>query len=158
MAFIASVSSDLTLKLWDSYKIINTPEIDSMSLVTQSLRSANAHEKDINCVRFSQNSKQIATSSQDRLIKLWNSDTLMLTMTLKGHKRGVWDVQFSPVDQQLASASGDCTIKVWNLQDGSILHNLEHNASVLRLNWLCFGLILLSGDANGIIKLWNPKK
>jgi len=57
MAFIASVSCDLTLKLWDSYKIINATEINSASIVTQSLRSVNAHEKDINCVRFSQNSK-----------------------------------------------------------------------------------------------------
>jgi len=45
----------------------------------------------MNCVRFSPNNKLIATSSQDRLIKLWD-ENLMNKMVLKGHKRGVWDI------------------------------------------------------------------
>jgi U3 small nucleolar RNA-associated protein 13 len=68
-------------------------------------------------------------------------------------------VQFSPVDKVLVSASGDCTLKVWSLLDGQIVHNLEgHTGSILKVTYLCFGLMLLSSDVNGVMKLWNVKK
>lgn len=67
-------------------------------------------------------------------------------MILKGHKRGVWDIAFSPVEKIMVSASGDRTIKLWNLVDGSCLNTLEgHASSVLKVNWLCFGVEIISG-------------
>lgn len=41
----------------------------------------------------------VATSSQDRTIKLWGLPGLTPGLTLRGHKRGVWGVTFSPVDK-----------------------------------------------------------
>lgn len=67
-------------------------------------------------------------------------------MILKGHKRGVWDISFSPVEKIMVSASGDRTIKLWNLADGTCLNTLEgHTSSVLKVNWLCFGVEIISG-------------
>jgi U3 small nucleolar RNA-associated protein 13 len=57
----------------------------------------------------------IASSSQDKTIKIWSSHDLLLQLTLTGHKKGVWDCAFSPVDKLLVSASGDKTVRVWNL-------------------------------------------
>ena len=51
-----------------------------------------AHAKYINCVRISPNDKMIATSSQDKQIKLWESKSLTLKGTLTGHRKGVWDI------------------------------------------------------------------
>ena len=73
------------------------------------------HQKYINVVKVSPNDKLIASSSQDKTIKIWTSNNLMMSMTLNGHKKGVWDITFSPVDKLLVSASGDKTLKVWNL-------------------------------------------
>ena len=75
-------------------------------------------------VRVSPNDKLIASSSQDKTIKIWNSSDLMLVQTLNGHKKGVWDCAFSPVDKLLVSASGDKTIKVWNLSNGTCIATL----------------------------------
>ena len=58
-----------------------------------------AHDKEINCVALSPNDALVATSSQDRTVKVWNLPHLTPGMTLRGHKRGVWSVVFSPVDQ-----------------------------------------------------------
>jgi WD40 repeat protein len=41
----------------------------------------------------------VATSSQDRTIKLWGLPGLTPGLTLRGHKRGVWGLTFSPVDK-----------------------------------------------------------
>ena len=57
----------------------------------------------------------IATSSQDKQIKLWDSKDLSLKATLTGHKKGVWDIQFNPAEQVIVSASGDNDLKIWNL-------------------------------------------
>ena len=57
-----------------------------------------AHQKFINAVRVAPNDKLIATSSQDKSIKLWEAASLSLKGTLSGHKKGVWDIQFSPTD------------------------------------------------------------
>jgi U3 small nucleolar RNA-associated protein 13 len=66
---IASVSNDNSLKLWDGIPKLKT-RTEGISLVkliveeiTQSKRSINAHEKDINVVKFSPNQKLLATSS-----------------------------------------------------------------------------------------------
>jgi U3 small nucleolar RNA-associated protein 13 len=72
----------------------------------------------------SPNDKLIASASQDKTIKIWNSQDLMLNQTLAGHKKGVWDCAFSPVDKMLVSASGDKTVKVWNLATGACLATL----------------------------------
>jgi U3 small nucleolar RNA-associated protein 13 len=69
-------------------------------------------------------------------------------MLLKGHKRGIWDIAFSPVEKVLASASGDNTIKLWNITDGTCIKTLEgHEAPVLKLDWLCYGLEIVSSES-----------
>lgn len=132
--------------------------------ISQALRTTIPHEKDINCVRFSPNDKLVASASQDRLIKvafsifsslksiclqIFEAETLKPTMILRGHKRGVWDISFSKFEKLLASASGDKTVKVWNLVDGSCIHTFEgHENAVLKVDWICYGLELVTGTPN----------
>lgn len=78
--------------------------------------------------------------------QVWDSVAFSAKFILKGHRRGVWDISFSPVEKILASGSGDSMIKIWNLVDGTCLNTLEgHNGSVLKINWICFGLEIVSG-------------
>lgn len=87
-----------------------------------------AHQKEINSVSVSPNDKLIATGSQDKTAKIWNTDGLQLLGVFRGHRRGVWCVRFSPIDQILLTTSADCTIKLWSLTD---LNCLKVNNSLL---------------------------
>eukprot|EP00331_Platyophrya_macrostoma_P020269 CAMPEP_0176467650 /NCGR_PEP_ID=MMETSP0127-20121128/38579_1 /TAXON_ID=938130 /ORGANISM="Platyophrya macrostoma, Strain WH" /LENGTH=477 /DNA_ID=CAMNT_0017860979 /DNA_START=597 /DNA_END=2027 /DNA_ORIENTATION=+ len=125
---VVSASVDKSIKIWDVQKIINSAirnESFEHRVISQALRTTIPHDKDINCVRFSPNDKLVASASQDRLIKIFDSETLKPVMILRGHKRGVWDISFSKYEKLLASASGDRTLKIWNLGDGSCTHTFE---------------------------------
>lgn len=117
LSFIVSGSQDTCLKLW---RISSTDDGDQENTLTVAY-TAVAHDKDINAVCVSPNDKLIATGSQDKVAKIWDSSDLKLLGVMRGHRRGLWTVQFSPSDQILASGSADGTIKLWSLTDFSCL-------------------------------------
>lgn len=142
-SFVVSASKDRTLKRWN---LPGVPELDklvdgSSPLSLKTVATVRAHEKDINVVSVAPNDSLVATGSQDKTVKLWQSSDLALKGTLTGHKRGVWDCQFSPYDRVIATASGDQTLKLWSLSDYSCLRTFQgHVASTLRVRFLTGGL------------------
>ncbi|KAJ8603123.1 hypothetical protein CTAYLR_004571 [Chrysophaeum taylorii] len=133
--WLVSASRDRTLKRWRT----ETAEASVL-----------AHEKDTNHVLVG---PVVVTSSLDRTLKLWDPKTLDLKVTLAGHRRGVWMAAFSPNEKTIASCSSDKTIKLWSLV-GSCLATLDgHEASVLSIVFV--GDQLVSGAADGVIKLWT---
>lgn len=152
-SFFASVSQDQCLKLWTLPKKFES-DLEQLNCVNTQL----AHDKDINCVSISPNDRFIATSSQDKTIKLWESTDLNLMGVFRGHKRGVWSVRFSPVDQVIVSSAADSTIRLWNINDMTCLKNFEgHESSVLRVEFVSNGMQLMSAGADGLLKLWTIK-
>ncbi len=62
---------------------------------------------------FSPNLKQIATSSTDKSIIMWNFRPSVRSYTLGCHEEPVLDLSFSSSGDILASASLDRTVKLW---------------------------------------------
>ncbi|CAO1348795.1 unnamed protein product [Diamesa hyperborea] len=155
-SFFASVSQDQCLKLWKLPKVIEGTAENPENL--NCINTQLAHEKDINCVCISPNDRYIATSSQDKTAKLWDSIDLKLMGVFRGHRRGVWSIRFSPVDQIVVTNAADCTIRLWNITDMTCLKSFEgHESSVLRAEFISNGMQLLSAGADGLMKLWNIK-
>lgn len=153
-AFCVTASVDKTLKRWNL--LGSTDWDDEEALELEATASVRGHEKDINILSVAPNDSLVASGSQDKTVKLWNSTDLSLRATLKGHRRGVWDCQFSPIDKVLATSSGDKTIKLWSLSDYSCVRTFQgHLSSVLRVRFLSTGLQLVSSGADGLVKLWT---
>ena len=57
----------------------------------------------------------MASASNDKTVRLWDSATGAVHRTLEGHLNGVFGVAFSPDGKLVASASWDRTVRLWDL-------------------------------------------
>src|SRR5262249_44671138 len=55
----------------------------------------------------------LASASEDRTVKIWETLTGQELLSLQGHEGVVWDVAFSRDGQRLTGVSVDGTVKVW---------------------------------------------
>jgi len=67
----------------------------------------------------------IASASDDKTIKLWCVDKLVMIKTLLGHNNSITSLSFSPDGKTLASGSSDCSLIVWNLENYSITEKIN---------------------------------
>jgi len=77
------------------------------------------------CAVFSPDSRRIASSSQDGIVKVWDAQTGEDLLSFQAHADHVRSVAFSPEGQRLATASWDGTAKVWDAQTGQLIHTLK---------------------------------
>ncbi|EGT54544.1 hypothetical protein CAEBREN_03074 [Caenorhabditis brenneri] len=168
--FLASVSSDCTIKLWSlgDYGKLKEAKIDTEKDFVEQLPKLScsstmvAHGKDVNCIDISESDALIATGGMDKLVKLWQVDThkmqLGIAGTLSGHRRGVGDVKFAKNSHKLASCSGDMTIKIWNVSEKTCLQTISgHTCAVFRVIFIRNDSQVMSADSAGIIKIWTIK-
>lgn len=112
----------------------------------------------INSVRFSPDSKTLASADLNPTIELWNIDSKKVIATLKGHSKWVVSIAFSPDGKTLVSGSEDKTIKFWNLETKKAIATLKgHTDSVITVAFSPDGKMLASGSADKTIKLWNAE-
>ncbi|KAF5118724.1 hypothetical protein DV495_001001 [Geotrichum candidum] len=148
--FIITGSNDLTIKRW------TIPRKDGE--VGKAAYTRKAHEKEINAIDVSPDNKLFTSSSQDRLVKVWDLQSGESIGVLKGHKRSVWSVKFSHFDKVIATGSGDKTVKLWSLNDFSCLKTFEgHTNSVLKVAFTTRGQQIVSAGGDGLVKVWNVK-
>lgn len=160
-AFAISGAGDKTIKRWkiDQEQLIATlTEKPNSPLRPTAERNIRAHEKDINHICVAPNDLVIATSSQDRTVKIWTARDLTLAGTLRGHKRGVMASAFSPINRSLITCSADRTLKMWSISDFTCLKTFQgHCASVLAVEFLPDASQVVSCGADGLLKLWTLK-
>ncbi|KAL2313842.1 U3 snoRNP-associated protein Utp13 [Schizosaccharomyces pombe] len=149
--FLASSSQDRTLKRFNLGSQLNKSDFSNRAVWT-----IKAHDRDVNAIQVSKDGRIIASASQDKTIKLWDSSTGEVVGVLRGHRRGVWACSFNPFSRQLASGSGDRTIRIWNVDTQQCVQTLEgHTGAILKLIYISQGTQVVSAAADGLVKVWS---
>jgi WD40 repeat protein len=142
---LASASAaDTTIKLWDIRT--ETPTLKKTLI---------GHSMNVQGLVFNHDGSILASASEDRTVKLWNTTTFELIETLTGHSSWVYDVSFNQDGRILASASEDRTVKLWNTTTFELINTYTgHTERVLRVMFNRDGL-LASASNDRKVKLWD---
>ncbi|KAJ8012283.1 hypothetical protein DPEC_G00067060 [Dallia pectoralis] len=138
---LATVSLDLSLKVWSSTK---------GSLITALLSPS-----PLNCVQFHPEGNLVAAGGWDGLVQVWDWLKGQVT-TLSGHQSAVRSLAFSPSSCQLCSGCLSGEVRLWSVPSATCVGNYQaHRGSTEVLTFLLAGTVLLSASSDYTVKLWS---
>jgi WD40 repeat protein len=114
---------------------------------------------------YSPDGKMLVASRSKRIngkdcdVRIWDSATGALEVTLQGHSAIVQSVAFTPDGRRLWTASEDRTIKLWDAGSGQQLRSFPVSQIPYLVAFSPDGMRLVAGfgrdDADGKIVLWD---
>jgi WD40 repeat protein len=106
-------------------------------------------------INFSPNSRTIAASDIDGIVRLWNVSDGKSLVKYSGHQEAIGDIQFNPNSQEIAT-TGASTIKFWTL-DRKLRRTIE-GFNAMTISFSPDGRTFVAVDKNGVMKFWNLAK
>uniref|UniRef100_A0A671NN32 Autophagy-related protein 16-1-like n=1 Tax=Sinocyclocheilus anshuiensis TaxID=1608454 RepID=A0A671NN32_9TELE len=120
--------------------------------------SSDAHDGEVNAVRFSPGSRLLATGGMDRRVKLWEvvSGRCEPKGALTGSNAGITSIEFDSAGSYLLAASNDFASRIWTVDDYRLRHTLTgHSGKVLSARFLLDNARIVSGSYDRTLKLWD---
>ncbi|XP_069473994.1 autophagy-related protein 16-like isoform X2 [Ambystoma mexicanum] len=117
-----------------------------------------AHDGEVNAVRFSPNSRLLATGGMDRRVKLWEvvRDKCEMKGSLSGSNAGITSIEFDSSGHHLLAASNDFASRIWTVEDLRLRHTLTgHSGKVMSAKFLLDNTHIVSGSHDRTLKLWD---
>lgn len=131
----------------------------------KSLAILEHHQGCVNCVRWSNSGKYLASAGDDKVIMIWStvryegsdSESYKCIHILRGHDGDALDLAWSPDDNFLASTSIDNNIIVWNcLNFPEKVTTLKgHSGMVKGVIWDPIGRYLASQSTDKTLRIWR---
>ncbi|XP_060800798.1 POC1 centriolar protein homolog A [Amyelois transitella] len=130
---------------------------DKSTLLEPSLeKQLKGHRNGITALFYSPNEQQIASSSLDNTVLLWDPRGTMRSYRFQGHEEAVMDVTFSPSGKYMATASRDKTVRVWvPTVTGSTGMFKAHSQTVRSVQFSPDGSKIITASDDKIVKMWS---
>lgn len=121
--FLGSCADDETIKVW--------------TLRDGCVQRFEQHTKPVFCIAWSpsEGASQLASGSEDSLLKLWDIERGTCIRTFKQHVDTIYSVAFSPCGRYLASGSLDKKVNIWNIKDRKLMKSYEGTGGIVDLSW-----------------------
>ena len=113
----------------------------------------------MNALAFSpEDSKILASASQDDTVRVWNTGTGKQLHHFVAHGQAVISVAFAPDGKVLAAADELGVVHLWDVDSGKSLHKIKtERGELFHVAFSMNGKLLACCGAGGTISLWNPE-
>ncbi|XP_055620988.1 autophagy-related protein 16-1 [Toxorhynchites rutilus septentrionalis] len=118
-----------------------------------------AHDGEVNAVRWSPIERVVATGGADRKVKMWDVSKGVCEPrgSLVGSNQGINSVEFDTTGSFLLAASNDFASRVWTVCDQRLRHTLTgHSGKVLAAKFLGSAFVV-TGSHDRTLKIWDLK-
>lgn len=128
-------------------------------LPSRQKRNFEAHKDECNDVSYSHSGVLLATGSNDKSVKLWDSRTGNHKATLMGPVQSIMCVRFSSNDELVLGTSNDHSTRIWHVAQGRVRHTLTgHTGKVLSGTFSGDNQQVITGAHDRTIKVWHLVK
>lgn len=124
----------------------------------QSYRVISGHLGWVRCVAFDASNAWFATGSADRTVKIWDSATGRLKLTLTGHVSTVRGISISERHPYMFTVGEDKMVKCWDLEQNKVIRNYHGHLSGV----YCVSLhpvldVLVTGGRDSTVRVWDVR-
>ncbi|XP_030756725.1 autophagy-related protein 16-1 isoform X2 [Sitophilus oryzae] len=137
--------------------------ISQSTLPTKVHLKFDAHEGEVNAVKWSPVDRLVVTGGADRKVKLWDvsKGTQDNRGVLVGSNAGVMSVDFDTSGSLILGASNDFAARIWTVGDQKLRvlqHTLTgHSGKVLAAKFLGDASKIVTGSHDRTLKIWDLK-
>eukprot|EP00879_Flechtneria_rotunda_P003134 GHRR01003356.1.p1 GENE.GHRR01003356.1~~GHRR01003356.1.p1 ORF type:complete len:504 (+),score=202.78 GHRR01003356.1:1894-3405(+) len=112
----------------------------------------------VRSIAFDPSNEWFVTGSSDRTIKLWDTGSGQLKLTLTGHIEQVTGLAVSPRHPYMFSCSLDKEVKCWDLEHNKVIRNYHGHLSGV----YCLALhptldLIMSGGRDSTCRVWDMR-
>lgn len=119
------------------------------------------HNKSVKGVAFSPDGNLLTTISTDGRVRIWNSHSGRLLMTIEGNvgTNHASNISFCPNGKYIAAAFWD-KIYVWNAETGELIHEPYegHTGTIYSVTFSPTGDSIVSASTDKTIRIWSVHK
>ncbi len=121
------------------------------------LHEIEGHVLPIKDLALSHNGKLFTSSSEDRMMRIWNLNKKNCKQTIEDNEDIVNTIFMSDDNFSLVTGCHTDLIKIWDYNNGSLLHSTDGRGDgILSLTKGLSHTSFLSGNINGTLILWKP--
>lgn len=114
------------------------------------------HSSGLGSLAFSSDGTLLASTGEDRTIRLWNVGSGQQKQVWQGGSSSMKGLDFSPDGHLLASIEQDSTIALWDVSAGQVVRRIDDTGlSACGVEFSPDGTLLASGHEGGMVRLWE---